>query len=142
MSIALSHITLITTDLDRMQNLLETILEARCIYASGQNTFSLSEERFFKVGDTWVAIMQGDALSQRSYNHIAFFVEDGALDACRQRVEALDLDLHPPRPRVKGEGRSVYFYSHDNHLIELHSGTLNERLARYAQTQGQADDRL
>ncbi len=32
-----------------------------------------------------------------------------------------------------GEGHSLYFYDHDNHLFELHTGTLEERLARYAQ---------
>ena len=48
------------------------------------------------------------------------------------RIEALGLDLLPPRPRVEGEGRSLYFYGPDNHLFELHTGTLEERLARYA----------
>jgi hypothetical protein len=34
-------------------------------------------------------------------------------------------------PRVDGERYSVYFYGHDNHLFELHTGTLDERLARH-----------
>ena len=50
----------------------------------------------------------------------------------RGRIEALGLDLRPPRPRVPGEGRSIYFHDEDNHLFELHTGTLEERLARYA----------
>ncbi len=32
---------------------------------------------------------------------------------------------------MAGEGRSLYFHDHDNHLFELHTGTLEERLARY-----------
>jgi hypothetical protein len=36
-----------------------------------------------------------------------------------------------PRPRVPGEGRSIYFYDYDSHLFELHTGTLGERLSRY-----------
>ncbi len=37
-----------------------------------------------------------------------------------------------PHPdRVEGEGRSLYFHDHDNHLFEVHAGTLDERLARY-----------
>ena len=29
------------------------------------------------------------------------------------------------------EGQSLYFYDCDNHLFELHSGTLDESLAAY-----------
>ncbi|MFZ5563799.1 MAG: hypothetical protein ACOZBW_07070 [Thermodesulfobacteriota bacterium] len=32
----------------------------------------------------------------------------------------------------QGEGDSLYFYDFDNQLIELHTGTLNERLNAYA----------
>ncbi len=35
-------------------------------------------------------------------------------------------------PKSMTEGRSLYFYDYDNHLFELHSGTLEQRLARYA----------
>lgn len=131
MSSGLSHVTFIVSDLDRMQLILEQVLKARLVYASGDAQFSLSEERFFLVGDTWVATMKGDPLPARSYNHFAFFVPDADLDARRQSILHLGLDLRPERPRVEGEGRSIYFYGPDNHLFELHSGTLHERLSRY-----------
>lgn len=133
MSAGVSHITFVVSDLDRMQEILETVLEARCVYESGAETFSVSEERFFLVGDTWVAVMKGAPLTERSYNHVAFKVEEDEFDARLTRIEHLCLEMRPPRPRVEGEGRSVYFYGPDNHLFELHTGTLDERLARYAQ---------
>lgn len=132
MSGGLSHITFIVSDLDRMQQVLERVFAARCVYASGSEQFSLSEERFFLIGETWVAIMKGDPLPGRSYNHAAFHVAEAELDQRRAEVEALGLEMRPERPRVAGEGRSVYFYGPDNHLFELHTGTLEERLARYA----------
>ena len=46
----LSHITFIVKDLDRMEKLLTTVLDARKIYDSGENTFSISRERFFDIG--------------------------------------------------------------------------------------------
>jgi len=128
----LSHITLITADLDRMQAILEAVLDARCVYDSGADQFSLSEERFFMIGDVWVATMLGESLPERSYNHIAFQITEEEFDVRQARIEALGLDLRPPRPRVTGEGRSLYFHTPDNHLIELHTGTLEQRLARYA----------
>lgn len=132
MSTGLSHITFICADLDRMQRVLEEVLEARCVYASGCEQFSLSEERFFMVGDVWVAIMKGEPLAERTYNHVAFKVSDAVFEERVARIETLGLEMRPARPRVEGEGRSVYFHTPDGHLLELHTGTLEKRLARYA----------
>ena len=132
MSAGLSHITLIVSELDATQRMLEQVFEARCIYDSGAEQFSISEERFFDIGGVWVATMKGDPLPERSYNHVAFRIDEAEFDDRQARIEALGLDLLPPRPRVEGEGRSLYFYGPDNHLFELHTGTLAERLARYA----------
>ncbi|ESY71240.1 FosX/FosE/FosI family fosfomycin resistance hydrolase [Mesorhizobium sp. M0051] len=128
----LSHMTFIVRDLDRMTEILEGILDAREVYASGAEQFSLSREKFFLIGDIWIAIMEGEPLPERSYNHIAFKIDDADFDRYAERVKTLGLDMRPPRPRVEDEGRSIYFYDDDNHMFELHTGTLAERLARYA----------
>lgn len=133
MSGGLSHITFIVSDLDLMQAILENVLDARCVYCSGDVQFSISEERFFLVDDIWIATMSGEPLPERSYNHVAFRIDDTEFEDRKARIEALGLDLRPPRPRVEGEGRSLYFYGPDNHLFELHTGTLEERMQRYAQ---------
>lgn len=128
----LSHITFITSDIDRFTALMTDALGARLIYDSGDQQFSLSRERFFDLGGMWIAAMQGDALAQRSYNHVALKIDDADYDAYLARITAAGCDIRPPRPRVEGEGRSIYFYDHDNHLFELHTGTLDQRLSRYA----------
>lgn len=128
----LSHMTFIVRDLDRMTAILEGIFDAREVYASDAEQFSLSREKFLLIGDIWIAIMEGEPLPERSYNHIAFKIDDADFDGYTERVAKLGLDMRPPRPRVGGEGRSIYFYDDDNHMFELHTGTLNERLARYA----------
>ena len=127
----LSHITLITRDLARMTAIVEGALGGREIYASGDDTFSLSREKFFDVGGLWIAVMEGESLPVRTYNHIAFKIPASAIDEYRARIEALGLELRESRPRVEGEGRSLYFYDDDNHLFELHTGTLEDRLERY-----------
>jgi len=134
----LSHMTFIVRDLDRMEALLTTVLNARKVYDSGSQTFSLAKERFFLLGKLWIATMEGEPLPGRSYNHIAFKIDDADYEECLARVKSLGLDLREGRPRVAGEGRSIYFYDHDNHLFELHTGTLEQRLARYHQGQQQA----
>jgi fosfomycin resistance protein FosX len=130
----LSHITFIVADLDAMEEILVAVLGARKVYDSGSEQFSLSEERFYLVGgeEIWIAVMKGDPLPSRTYNHIAFKIDDTDFDSYRRRITALGLDIRESRPRVAGEGRSLYFHDRDNHLFELHTGTLSERLARYA----------
>jgi len=128
---ALSHITLIVRDLDRMEALLTAVLGATKVYDSGAGSHSLSRERFFVVGGVWLAIMEGEPLPARSYNHVAFEIDDSEYEDYRGRITALGLELREDRARVPGEGRSLYFYDDDNHLFELHTGTLEERLKRY-----------
>lgn len=47
-------------------------------------------------------------------------------------MRSLGVEMREPRKSVKGEAQSLYFYDYDNHLFELHTGTLDERLRRYA----------
>jgi catechol 2,3-dioxygenase-like lactoylglutathione lyase family enzyme len=128
----LSHVTFVVRDLDRMTRILTGIFGAREAYASGDETFSVAREKFFQVGDLWIAVMEGEPRPSRTYNHIAFKIDDAAFEAYEAKVRALGLEIRPPRQRVPGEGRSIYFYDDDNHLFELHTGTLAERLERYA----------
>ena len=127
----LSHITFIVQDLERTAAFLETVFEAEEVYSSGEATFSVSREKFFLIGGVWIAIMEGDPLPEPTYNHVAFKVEEADLDALEARVRALGLELREGRSRVEGEGRSLYFHDYDNHLFELHTGILDERLKRY-----------
>jgi fosfomycin resistance protein FosX len=77
--------------------------------------------------------MEGEPLPSRSYNHIAFKVRPESLPEYKRAIDRLGLEMREARPRVEGEGESLYFYDYDNHLFELHTGTLEERLARYAE---------
>lgn len=128
----LSHITFVVSDLDRMETLLTGVLDARKLYDSGDQCFSVSPERFFDIGGVWVAIMEGPPLPEQSYNHVAFRMAPEEYDDRLRRIRSLGLKVREGRPRVAGEGRSIYFHDYDNHLFELHSGTLDERLERYA----------
>ena len=128
----LSHLTFIVRDLERMSRLIEDVLGGRQVYASGDATFSLSREKFFVAGGLWIAIMEGEPLPSRTYNHVAFKVREQDLDGLKRHIEALGLDIRESRERVEGEGSSIYFHDWDNHLFELHTGTIETRLARYA----------
>lgn len=132
---ALSHVTLIVSDLERSARLWSEGLGATEVYDSAGKNFSLSQEKFFVLGGVWIALMQGEPAA-RSYRHVAFHVPETELPGFEGRLRALGAELLPPRPRVEGEGLSLYFYDHDNNLLELHSGTLEDRLHAYAREAG------
>ena len=127
----LSHITFIVKDLDRTSHFLETVFEAKEVYSSGEKSFSYSKEKFFLVNGLWFAIMEGEPLSEKTYNHIALKADEADLEEYIARVKSLGLEILNDRNRLNGEGKSFYFYDYDNHLFELHTGTLEQRLEAY-----------
>jgi fosfomycin resistance protein FosX len=131
MKTELSHLTFIVHDLEKMSRIIVDVLGGREVYASGEKQYSLSPEKFFDVGGLWIAIMQGEPLPTRTYNHVAFKVSVEQLEMSKLAIEKLGLEFRNSRPRVAGEGQSLYFHDYDNHLFELHCGTLEERLTAY-----------
>ena len=127
----ISHITLIVQDLERSSALLSSVLGARVVYDSGEEMFSLSRERSFLLGGVWVAIMEGKPLSERTYNHLAFKIPESEYENYRERLKTAGVHFREGRTRIQGEGQSLYFHDYDNHLFELHTGTLEERLHAY-----------
>ncbi len=144
----LSHMRFVVADLDRMETMLVRVLGARRAYDSGEKTYSLSKERFFLAGaepgdrdapaPLWIAIMEGESAPSRSYNRVAFKIDDADYERALAAISDLGLDVREGRARVDGEGRSIYFHDWDNHLFELHTGTLDERLRRYRELQASA----
>lgn len=127
----ISHITFIVRDLEKMTKFLVSIFDAKEIYYSGDQTFSISKEKFFLINGLWIAIMEGESMPEKTYNHVAFKITEEDYELYAARVRSLGVDLKEGRSRVEGEGRSLYFYDYDNHLFELHTGTLNQRLQIY-----------
>lgn len=125
-----NHLTFVVRDVDRTTALLVAGLGATEVYDSKDRQFSLSREKFILLGGVWLAFMQGEP-SARSYRHVAFSVNETDLPKYEDRLRELGVEIKPPRPRVTGEGLSLYFYDYDNNLFELHAGTLEERLKRY-----------
>lgn len=130
----ISHITFIVKDLDKATNFFEDIFGAKEIYGSGDKKFSISKEKYFLVNNLWIVVMEGGKI-EKSYNHIAFKIDESDYEIYLERIKNLGLEIKRERRRVTGEGNSIYFYDYDNHLFELHTGTLETRLLRYKEEQ-------
>jgi len=121
----------VVSDLERAGEFLKSIFDAEEVYASGDKTFSISRERFYLVAGIWIVIMEGEPPAQKSYNHVAFKIPERSFEVYEKRIRESGLEVRASRPRTPGEGRSLYFHDHDNHLFELHTGTLSQRLEAY-----------
>jgi catechol 2,3-dioxygenase-like lactoylglutathione lyase family enzyme len=128
----ISHITLICQDLAKSTHLFRELFGAVEIYASGAKRFSHAPETFLLIDDLWIALMQGKTV-ERTYNHIAFRIEEEDLPLFEEKIRHLGLEIAFGRPRDAREGKSLYFYDYDNHLFELHAGDLEQRLEYYLQ---------
>ena len=124
-----SHITFIVKNLDKTTQLFKELFNAKEVYYSGEKKHSLFKERFFIIGNQWIAIMEDTNIVNRTYHHVAFKISDSDIDSYLSKIENLNLELQPPRERVPG----VYFYDYDNNLFELHTETLEKRLSSYAE---------
>ncbi|MFC1494026.1 FosX/FosE/FosI family fosfomycin resistance hydrolase [Thermodesulfobacteriota bacterium] len=127
----LSHITFIVKNLKRTSNFLTSVFEAEEIYSSGEKEYSYSKEKYFLINGLWFVIMEGEPLSEKTYNHVALKVSDAVFNKYEERIRSLGLEVIDDRIRIDGEGKSLYFYDYDNHLFELHTGTLDQRLDVY-----------
>jgi catechol 2,3-dioxygenase-like lactoylglutathione lyase family enzyme len=127
----ISHITLIVRDIEKTADLFHKIFDAKEIYSSGEDTHSISKEKFFLIHDIWFAIMEGNPILEKSYNHIAFNISDNDFGKYQRIITESGLETIQDRKRITGEGKSIYFYDYDNHLFELHTGSLEERLKHY-----------
>jgi catechol 2,3-dioxygenase-like lactoylglutathione lyase family enzyme len=130
----ISHITFIVNDLDKATHFFQSIFDAEVVYDSGENTHSLSKEIFFLINGIWIAIMEGNSLKEKTYNHVAFKVEPTDFHKYVERVKKIGVEIKKPRNRVKGEAASLYFYDYDNHLFEIHTGNLIDRLKKYKES--------
>jgi len=120
----INHITFIVKDLHKTAVFLERIFGAKEVYSS-------ATAKYFLVDDLWIALNEGESLSERTYNHLAFTIQDSEYDKFIERITDAGGEIIQDRIRSDGEGRSIYFYDYDNHLFELHTGTLSDRLAFY-----------
>jgi len=124
--LGISHITFVVTDLDRTAAFLKEIFAA-------EEVFTNSTTKYFRINDLWLALNRGEPHSERTYNHVAFAIQDADFEKFVERIQNVGAEIMQGRARHDGESRSVYFYDYDNNLFELHTGTLENRLTHYSE---------
>lgn len=116
-----NHITLTCADLNTSISFYVNTLNAalRATWARGA---------YVEVGPLWLCLELGTTAPRTDDSHIA-------LDCAEADFEALasQITSHARLWKTnRSEGASIYFLDPDGHKLELHAGSLDSRLAAYA----------
>ncbi|WP_214629427.1 metallothiol transferase FosB [Paenibacillus agaridevorans] len=124
---SINHLCFSVTDLERSISFYQHVFDAK-LKVKGRKL------AYFEFNGLWIALNQEDIElhhNVRTYTHIAFTIAEEEYDNEVRRLEALEVELFAGRPRDDRDKKSIYFLDPDGHMFELHTGTLNDRLAYY-----------
>ncbi len=118
----LNHITLAVTDLEQSFGFYADTLNLtpRARWKQGA---------YLSLGDLWLCLSLDNARPAGDYTHIAFTVSQADFASWRERLTDANAQLWKQNT---SEGDSIYFHDPDGHKLELHSGSLDTRLASIA----------
>jgi catechol 2,3-dioxygenase-like lactoylglutathione lyase family enzyme len=119
----LSHVTFAVSNLERSLHFYSVVVGLRPLVR-------WKEGAYLCAGDFWISLVQdpaaGEATNNSSYSHAAFAVPPGEFAALREKLVAYDAEEWQPN---SSPGESFYFLDPDGHKLEIHAGTLAQRLA-------------
>ncbi|MGV3112470.1 FosB/FosD family fosfomycin resistance bacillithiol transferase [Staphylococcus pettenkoferi] len=125
---SINHVTYSVSDLKNFVDFYKNILKAK-ILLEGKNT------AYFTVGGVWLALNEESDIPrneiQYSYTHIAFSIDEREFDGWYKWLKENNVNILNGRQRDVRDKKSIYFTDPDGHKLELHTGTLEDRLKYY-----------
>ena len=124
----INHITFAVSDLEKAIDFYKILLDGKLVAKS----YRLA---YFDVNGLWFALNLEAELTaeerQRTYTHIALSMSKTDQLKLMDKLDVHNISYDYGRPRNEREGSSLYVRDTDGHLIEFHSGTMEDRLSYY-----------
>ncbi|GDX41400.1 metallothiol transferase FosB [Armatimonadota bacterium] len=124
----LNHITFSVSELERSLAFYERALKAKLLFREGATAY-------LDLGGIWIALNEQRNILRyeiyHSYTHTAFTISPTDGEDWKAHLTKQGISLLQDRERSLEEGQSLYFTDPDGHLLELHTGSLAQRLSAY-----------
>ncbi|PTI36987.1 metallothiol transferase FosB [Staphylococcus succinus] len=125
---SINHVTYSVSDIKTSIAFYKDILNANILVESDKTAY-------FTVGGLWLALNEEKDILRNEiqyvYTHMAFTIDESEFEEWYQWLKHNNVNILEGRTRDLREKNSIYFTDTDGHKLELHTGTLQDRLDYY-----------
>jgi|SRR5699024_3129808 len=126
----LNHITYSVSDLNQSIKFYRDIMGGKLLVESERMAY-------FDLGGIWLALNEEKDIPrndiQYSYTHTAFTIIGSEFEKWYEKLVENGVNILEGRKRDERDRKSLYFTDPDGHKLELHTGTLQDRIDYYKQ---------
>ena len=125
---SINHVTYSVSDIKTSIAFYKEILKAEILVESDKTVY-------FTLGGLWLALNEEKDIPrneiQYSYTHMAFTIDESEFGEWYQWLKVNNVNILEGRSRDLRDKQSIYFNDPDGYKLELHTGTLQDRLDYY-----------